>query len=90
MAENSELYLYTEVDTGRLCVSNTFAVLLYTMLSFTAVCFLITARQIINNKRNRSPYLDCTKAPSAGGNKTATEECEDDCSSEDSTYDAEI
>ena len=49
--------MYTD-DQGLFCISNTASVLLYTLISFSSICIVIIARQIVNAKRNQSVYMD--------------------------------
>ena len=58
-----KLYFYTDPSNNTWCVSNTMLVFIYTMVSFSTVCFFIMGRQIIYSKRNRSVYMDACEAP---------------------------
>ena len=58
-----KVYFYLDPANSHWCVSNTMLVFIYTAVSFTSICFVIMARQIIYSKRNRSVYMDACEQP---------------------------
>ena len=61
--ENLKLFMFVDDLSAQWCISNTMAVLLYTAVSFIAICFIIIGKQIRHSKRYRAVYMDQETQP---------------------------
>ena len=61
--ENLKLFFFVDPESSFWCISNTMAVLIYTLVSFASICFVVMGKQIRHSKRYKARYMDQDTKP---------------------------